>query len=139
MQNTNKLNPHKTTKTHNMKNIKETIKESINKQNESLDQYYTEDTVRGYLTRHLIETPRRRVYPDHPLLPEPYVLSREQILKEFEAIQQMLERGEIDGKEAFVKTTILVDDYFNTLDAEEVKHICKIASEGSHNDLYTDE
>lgn len=99
-----------------------------------------ENTVVGYLQRHFIDSPSiKRIYPDHPLLPEPNVQSRKQIQKDVEAIQQMLEKGEIDGKEAFVKTVILVDDYFNTLDAEEVKHISQIASEGSRNDLYTDE
>ena len=99
-----------------------------------------ENTIVGYLQRHFIDTPpTKRIYPDHPLLPSPYAKSREQLRKEMKMIQDKLENGEIVGTEALVKTMTLVDDYFNTLDAEEVKHISKIASETSHDILYTDE
>ena len=126
-----------------MKNIKETINDSIDNRNESTkihDQYHPEDTIRGYLSRHFIETSsHQRIFPKHPLLPEPYAKSREQMRKEMKMIQDKLENGEIGGIEALAKTVSLVDDYFNTLDAEEVKYISAITSECSRNDLYTDE
>lgn len=110
-----------------MKSIKETIQNDIESSTEIYKPYYDENTIGGYLSRHFIETSsHQRIYPDHPLLPEPYAKSREQMRKEMKTIQDQLENGEIGGIEALAKTVSLVDDYFNTLDAEEVKHLSRL-------------
>ena len=121
-----------------MKSIKETIQTNIDSSTEIYKPYYDESTIRGYLSRHYIDTPPPS-RAAHPLLPEPYVQTREQMRKEMNNVQQKLVDGEIDGMEALVKLLSLFDNYFNTLDAEEVKYLSGLKLENFHADLYRNE